>query len=173
MKSTRRQWMKAAPVAVVSAVAAAQVRAARANELPSEPLLQFTSMAGNESNLTINGITGDYDPWKVYDADGILTLDGHLVIAVIGLIFEDGRPNDEHKFRAIFSCTSENGDVVNTSTQDFPTGPKGNCLIKSKITIPDYCFAPIIFVGPGAGQNRDTPVPDGTGVWFASTGIKD
>src|SRR5262249_16755370 len=47
MKSTRRQWIKAAPIAAVSAVAAGKASTAQAFEFPSEPLLSFTSMGGN------------------------------------------------------------------------------------------------------------------------------
>src|SRR5262245_22043388 len=176
MKSTRRQWIKAAPIAAVSAVAAGKASTAQAFEFPSEPLLSFTSMGGNEPHLNINHNQSDSEAWKVADADGILTLDGHLVIRVIGLIFEDNDPNDENFFRAIFSCTSINssGDqiVINRSTEDFPTGPAGNALIRSRVTIPEYCWAPIIFVGPGGNVARNTKFATGTGgTWFASTGI--
>jgi hypothetical protein len=173
MKSTRRQWIKAAPIAAVSAVAAGKASTVQAYEFPSEPLLSFTSMGGNEPNLNINNNQSDYQAWKVYDADGILTLDGHLVIRVIGLIFENGDPNDENFFRAIFSCTSVdsggNQIVINRSTEDFPTGPAGNALIRSRVSIPEYCWAPIIFVGPGGGVARNTKISGGA--WFASTGV--
>jgi hypothetical protein len=61
--------------------------------------------------------------------------------------------------------------VVNRSTEDFPaTVPGGNSLILSRVTIPNPCFAPIIFVGPGAGLPRNTVIEGGE--WFASTGMK-
>jgi hypothetical protein len=176
MQSSRRQWLKAAPVAVVSAVAGARV--ASAVELPSEPILKFTSMAGNEPDVIINGNESDDEGWDVFDADGILTLDGHLRIAVIGLVFDEGPDagrNTFRRFRAIVSCTTldQNGvqTVVNRSTEDFPaTVPGGNSLIISRVTIPNPCFAPIIFVGPGAGLARNTLIAGGE--WFASTGMK-
>jgi len=176
MNSTRRQWMKAAPVAIVSAVAGA--RTVNAFEFPGEPILEFTSMAGNEPDVIINGNDADDLGWDVLDADGILTFDGHLRILVIGLVFDEGPDagkNTFHRFRAIVSCTTlDDNDqqiVVNRSTEDFPaTVPGGNSLILSKVTLPNPCFAPIIFVGPGAGLARNTII-DG-GEWFASTGKK-
>jgi hypothetical protein len=168
--------MKAAPVAVVSAVAGTRV--ASAIELPTEPILEFTSMAGNEPDVIINGNESDDEGWDVFDADGILTLDGHLRILVIGLVFDEGPnvgKNTFPRFRAIVSCTTLDDTgaqiVVNRSTEDFPaTVPGGNSLIVSRVTLPNPCFAPIIFVGPGAGLARNTVIEGGE--WFASTGMK-
>ena len=49
--------MKAVPLAALGAVAGPRV--VRGAELPTEPILEFTSMAGNEPDVVINGNEAD------------------------------------------------------------------------------------------------------------------
>ena len=178
MKSSRRRFMAAAIVAVVAGAAVAHAVATRAgSEFPDEPVLAFTSMRGSVPDLEINGNRSAGAPWVIADGDGILSLDGDVTILVRGLVLahsvqNGGGTNPVHSFRAIVSCTTvTNGvqEVINITTGSFPADARGNCLIHDRVTLPNPCYAPMVFVGPApAGVVRDTEIEGGT--WFALTG---
>jgi hypothetical protein len=102
--------------------------------------------------------------------------DGDVFIRIRGLVLGAGATgagtNPVHNFRAIVSCTTlRNGvqEVVNITTGAFPADAHGNCVIQDEVTLPDPCYAPMIFVGPApADLVPDTDIPGGT--WFAVTG---
>jgi hypothetical protein len=134
-------------------------------------------MRGNLPQVDINGNTGAGAPWVIADGDGVLSIDGDINIIVRGLVFAPSVPkvggtNPVPKFRAIVSCTTVTGGVtetINITTGAFPADAKGNCLISDEVTLPDPCFAPIVFVGPAPpGVIGDTQIVGGT--WFAVTG---
>lgn len=173
MRSSRRRWMAALIVTAVAGATIAQVVATRADfEFEDEPILAFTTMRGNVPGVVINGNTGAGAPWVIADGDGALSIDGDINIFVRGLVLAAGGGNPVHNFRAIVSCTTVNNGVaetVNITTGAFPADARGNCLIHDQITLPDPCYAPIVFVGPAPqGVVGDTEITGGT--WFAVTG---
>ncbi len=177
MRNNRRRWMAAFIVIAAAAVTIAQVVATRAGfELEDEPILAFSTMRGNVPGVDINGNIGAKFPWVIADGDGALSIDGDINIIVRGLVFAPGAPNAGTNtfpdFRAIVSCTTVvNGiqQVVNITTGAFPADAQGNCLIHDQVTLPNPCYAPVVFVGPAPqGVIGDTEIPGGT--WFAVTG---
>ncbi|MET1011960.1 MAG: hypothetical protein ABWY83_06240, partial [Actinomycetota bacterium] len=69
--------------------------------------------------------------------------------------------NPVSTFRAIVSCQTIVGGaaaVTNVSTGTFPATMTGDSRIEATVSLPDPCFAPIVFV--------TSP----TGSWFAVTG---
>lgn len=178
MRNSRRRWMAASIVAVVAGIVAVTAVATRAGfEFRDEPVLAFSTMRGNVPGLEINGNRGAGAPWVIHDGDGVLTSDGEINILIHGLVLDRSVPNGGgtnpvHNFRAIVSCTTVTGDfeeVVNITTGAFPANERGNCLIHDRITLPNPCYAPIIFVGPApADVESDTEIEGGT--WFAVTG---
>jgi hypothetical protein len=135
-------------------------------------ILEFDTMAGLPLAFTgtqnpIRGINGGGLPWAIGEASGELKADGHLEIAVTGLVFSAGPntgANTVPSFRAVVSCLRSDGLVENVFTDPFPatTGPAasggGSAEIEANLTLPQPCIAPIIFVtSPG-------------GAWFATTG---
>jgi len=135
-------------------------------------ILEFDTMVGLPQAFTgnqnaIRGINGGGLPWAIGSAKGELTVGGYLEIKVQGLVFSAGPntgANTVPNFRAIVSCLTSDGSVVNVMTDPFPatTGPAssggGNAKIEANLTLPSPCIAPIIFVtSPG-------------GAWFAATG---
>jgi hypothetical protein len=178
MKDSRRRWMAALIVAAVAGITALQVAATRASfEFADEPILAFSTMRGSVPHLDINGNTSAGAPWVIADGDGVLSIDGDVNILVRGLVLapsvaNGGGTNPVHSFRAIVSCTTViNGvqEVVNITTGSFGADAKGHCLIHDEVTLPNPCYAPIVFVGPApAGVVRDTEIQGGT--WFAVTG---
>jgi hypothetical protein len=178
MTSSRRRWAAALIVIAVAATTLAQVVATRAGfEFEDEPILAFSTMRGNVPGVVINGNTAAGAPWVINDGDGVLSIDGDVNIIVRGLVFAPSVPNvggtnPVHNFRAIVSCTTvTNGvqETVNITTGAFPADAHGNCLIHDEVTLPNPCYAPIVFVGPApAGVVPDTEIPGGT--WFAVTG---
>ncbi|HLE13614.1 MAG TPA: hypothetical protein VI776_02615 [Anaerolineales bacterium] len=137
-------------------------------------ILEFDSMVGVPSTLTgtqasaaFRGVNAGGLPWTVGSAFGELKASGKLEIDVQGLVFAAGPntgTNTVASFRAIVSCLKSDGTPQNVSTGNFPatTGPAsaggGNAHIETTLSLPQPCFAPIVFVtSPG-------------GAWFAVTG---
>lgn len=137
------------------------------------PILQFSTMAPvsgpyvqtSTNKNTIRGILGGGLPWKISSASGELLENGTLKIRTQGLVFAAGPNTGKNTipyFRAAVSCRSisSNGmpEVVNLWTGTFPADSMGNATINAKVSLPDPCIAPIVFV--------TSP----TGLWFAATG---
>lgn len=136
----------------------------------------FVSHAPAQStDPTIRDVLGDSLPWKINKSiKGVLTANGTLKIQVRGLVFPD-RPNDEENFRALVSCqTVENNAIIvkNLITGPFRTGgrnnnpnliAKGNADIKTRLSLPRPCVAPIVMILNGDGQVGN--------FWFAVTGF--
>jgi hypothetical protein len=178
MQNSRRRWMAGLIAMTVAGITAAHAVATRAGfELEDEPILAFSTMRGSVPNLEINGNRSAGTPWVIADGDGELSIDGDVNILVHGLVLapsvaNGGGTNPVHNFRAIVSCTTVvNGvqEEINITTGSFPADAKGNCLIHDQVTLPNPCYAPIVFVGPApAGVVRNTEIEGGT--WFAVTG---
>ncbi len=174
-----------ATVAAVMAVAAVVLIFAPARPAQSDSgnLLQFNTMHGVPKTYTgsgnpIRGIDGGGLPWVLTAANGVLNVDGHLVINVRGLVLDPTDPtvisrglagvNPIANFKAIVSCQSLDAGgaavVVNVASSEFPatTGPAtsggGDAHFNGMLSLPSPCLAPIVFVAsPG-------------GAWFAVIG---
>lgn len=178
MQYSRRRWMAALIVPALAGIAVTQLRAKPADvKFNNAPILAFTTMRGSLPHLDINDNTSAGAPWVIAGSDGVLSEDGDVFIHVRGLVLGPTAPtgagtNPVHNFRAIVSCTTLiNGvqEVVNITTGSFPADARGNCQIRDQVTLPDPCYAPIVFVGPApADVVPDTDIPGGT--WFAVTG---
>ena len=135
-------------------------------------ILEFDTMVGVPSTLTgtqasaaFRGINAGGAPWSLTSARGELTTSGHLEIEVVGLDLTTTGSNPIANFRGRVSCVKSDGTFENNILTDlFPatTGLAseggGNAKIEADLTLPQPCFAPIVFVtSPG-------------GAWFAVTG---
>jgi len=170
---TNRSMFAAGTVLILSgALLGAPFSDAIGNPPKPSKILEFDTMVGLPQTLTgsknpIRGINGGGLPWMIGGASGELKADGHLEIAVAGLVFAAGSnagSNTVPSFRAIVSCLGSDGTAVNVITDPFPatTGPAsaggGNAEIEADLVLPQPCIAPIVFVtSPG-------------GAWFAATG---
>lgn len=145
---------------------------AGAKDEGASKLLEFDAMIGVPPALTgarqpIRGINGGGLPWTVSGASGELAGNGHLEIAVAGLVFAAGPnagANTVPFFRAVVSCLTGDGSIVNVATPAFAatTGPAtsggGNAAFEGDLVLPQPCIAPIVFVtSPGLA-------------WFATIG---
>ncbi len=171
-----------AAVAIVAAVAFF-VAPARPAQSDTFNLMVFNIMHGVPKAYTgattpIRGIDGGGLPWVITAANGVLSVSGHLVVNVRGLVLDPTDPtvisrglagvNPIASFKAIVSCQSLDAGgaavVVNVSSPDFPatTGPAtsggGDAHFNGTLSLPSPCLAPIVFVA--------SP----TGAWFAVTG---
>ena len=135
-------------------------------------ILQFDTMVGLPQAFTgtqneIRGIPGGGLPWMLTSASGKLKSDGSLNLDVEGLVLAAGAnagSNPIPNFRVIVSCLTSVGGMDNVTSDLFPatTGPAvdggGDASIKTTLSLPQPCLAPIVFVtSPG-------------GSWFAITG---
>lgn len=142
-------------------------------------ILKFSTLIGVPKGLTgttspIRGLNGGGLPWVVAGAEGKLTTTGKLDVQVTGLVLDPTDPtviarglagdNPVGSFRAVVSCLSNTGGVVNVMTGLFPattglaSAGGGDAEIETTLSLPQPCIAPIIFVtSPG-------------GAWFAVTG---
>jgi hypothetical protein len=165
-------------MAVVSAIAVAQVIASRADDGDDELVLGFSTMRGSLPHVNINGNTAPGAPWVIDDGDGRLTDEGELNLRVRGLVLAKSVPNVGGTnpvpfFRAIVSCTTVDAsgatEVVNIATGPFPADAQGNCRIDADIQLPDPCYAPIVLVGPAPANATPGTITSGT--WFAASGF--
>ena len=135
-------------------------------------IVTFETMYGVDeafiNNSSIRGVKGDELPWEIGSATGSLTVDGHLIATIRGLVFADDPSvppdlrgiNDEPEFRGLVSClVSEspgkgNGkakvQTVNILTGGFRASRGGNSDIDAHLQLPDDCVAPIIFIMSGS-----------------------
>jgi len=140
-------------------------------------LLSFGTMFGVDGAFVgpanpVDDIAGDELPWEVSRVFGSLDTDGHLFVAVRGLVFKDDPSvppelrgiNDEDEFRAAVSClTDENDSVVrrNVVTGGFPANEQGDSIVLTRVELPDPCIAPAVFILAGSEDK-----------WFAVTGFE-
>jgi hypothetical protein len=142
-------------------------------------ILKFGTMIGiprvySGTDLLARGVIGAGAPWAIAGAEGKLTASGKLDIEVTGLVLDPNDPaliaagragiNPSATFRAVVSCKTGDGGVMNVTTDPFPatTGPAsaggGDAHIEAKLILPRPCIAPIVFITSPAGT------------WFAATG---
>lgn len=146
-------------------------------------ILGFQTMYGVDAafinDKSIRGVLGDELPWEIGSASGSLSVDGHLVATIRGLVFADDPSvppnlrgtNDESEFRGLVSCLISaspgkgNGkpkvQTVNILTGGFPATPTGDSDIDAQLDLPDDCVAPIIFIMSGSEDK-----------WFSVTGAE-
>jgi hypothetical protein len=163
-------------VALVGLAAGAYAQMSHSNHHDPKVMLTWGGMYGVDGGLlgathAIRGVVGDDSPWEVAkSAKGSLSTAGQLSITVRGLVFKDDPSvpvelrgkNDETDFRALVSCMTEDSDTpVNVVTEGFKADANGNSNIKAKLTLPNPCVAPIVFVLAGSSD-----------VWFAVTGVE-
>jgi hypothetical protein len=121
----------------------------------------------------IRDVPGDDLPWAIGRVSAVLLSDGFIHISVRGLVFTDDEIvppelrgiNDEEEFRARVSCLTETEDdtvvEAHVDTQGFPADRQGNSRITARVTLPNPCVAPIVFIL--AGDEDD---------WLAVTGVE-
>ena len=139
-------------------------------------ILKFTVMTPVTGPYTgtanpIRTVPGGGLPWIITSGNGSLTRDGKVLIHVRGLVLAEQSPvpaalqgtNPIPDFKAIVSCqtigAAGSATITNVSTGQFPASATGNADINARVTLPQPCIAPIVFVfgAPNVG-------------WFAATG---
>ena len=137
-------------------------------------ILKFSTMAGVTGPYVgptnpIRGVPGGGMRWIIADGRGHLKSNGELKVRTRGLVLPDppfNFTNPLPDFRAIVSCQSidenNNATVVNVITSPFPADAAGNSDLKTTVSLPQPCIAPIIFV---VHPTSDPPR------WFAATGL--
>jgi hypothetical protein len=122
----------------------------------------YVGTANPATNNPIRGINGGGLPWSLDEGKVVLGADGSLVVKVEGLVLTGSGANPVPSFRAVVSCQTVSAGmaaVTNVSTDPFPATATGNSKIEATVTLPDPCFAPIVFVTSSGGA------------WFAVTGL--
>jgi hypothetical protein len=162
--------MKKVAVLGMAVVVGFALMAPGASSASPPKVLEFDTMAAVIRPFTgatdpIRGVPGGGLPWAIDEAKGELRVDGKLEIEVEGLVLAEGPLTGTNliaQFKAIVSCQTIADDaavIANVSTGLFPATTTGDSKIAATVSLPDPCFAPIVFVtSPG-------------GSWFAVTGV--
>lgn len=120
----------------------------------------------------IRGMPGAGLPWVLAAGFGYLSRDGHLHLQVRGLVLAHQAQvpaalrgtNPFPAFRATVSCQSIGAGNTpatdNVSTGDFGTNLTGDLEINARVSLPQPCIAPVIFITG----------PSGVPGWLAVTG---
>ena len=137
-------------------------------------ILKFSTMVGVSGPYVgptnpIRGVPGGGLPWIIAAGKGHLKVNGELKLRVTGLVIPSAPFNYTNplpEFRAIVSCQSidanNNPTVANVITTPFPADTAGNAKLKTTVSLPQPCIAPVIFVThPTSDPSR----------WFAATGF--
>jgi hypothetical protein len=134
----------------------------------------LTPVAGPyaSSANAVRGIAGAGLPWLLGGGSGSLSLDGHLLVRIRGLVLASHPSvpislrgtNPFPAFRVVVSCLSIGPDgtaaIANVSTGDFEASSSGNSDVDARVSLPQPCIAPIVLVtGPGGAEG-----------WLAVTG---
>jgi hypothetical protein len=147
-------------VLIVIASASGANSAGPATVLKADTLAGVSGPYVGASN-PIRGIPGGGLPWSIAEGKAVLGADGSLEVKVEGLVLTATGANPITSFRAAVSCQAIDGTsavTTNVSTGLFPATTTGDSKIEATVSLPDPCFAPIVFVtSPG-------------GSWFAVTG---
>ena len=165
-----RFMLVALSVMMLTAIFAGSASTATAKE---SKILDFDTMIGvppaftQQTLAAFRNVPAGGLPWTLTSAKGQLKASGELEIEVKGLVFAAGPnvgKNTVPAFRGLVSCIGSDGLPHNVPTDPFPATQGlasqggGNASIEATISLPQPCFAPIIFVtSPG-------------GAWFAVTG---
>jgi hypothetical protein len=120
----------------------------------------------------VRGIPGSGLPWVLTAGTGSLSGDGRLLVQVRGLVLASHPAvparlrgtNPFPAFRALVSCQATGaGDTAGTasiSTGDFSASTCGDLDIDARVSLPQPCIAPVVFItGPSGVQG-----------WLAVTG---
>ncbi len=104
----------------------------------------------------IRGVDAAEGPRTLREVEGKLKVNGDLDVAVKGLVAAaDGR-NADATFKAIVSCITSNDTgqdvVVNLASDPATASNRGNAHIRSHLTLPQLCMAPVLFVTNDAGE---------------------
>jgi hypothetical protein len=168
-------WLLAA-IGGAALVSAAAVQGVAASPAPGPAtVLKFDTMTPVTGPYVgpanpVRGVPGGGLPWVLTAGTGSLKHDGHLLVKVRGLVLASQPPvpaalrgtNPFPDFRAIVSCQSigagDTAAIANISTGDFKASASGDSNIDAKVSLPQPCIAPIVFVTAPSG------------VWFAATG---
>jgi hypothetical protein len=141
-------------------------------------LLEWDVMAGVTEPFTgadhpVRGVAGGGAPWEIDRGTGELSASGKLRIRVKGLVLARRAPvpperqgtNPVALFRGAVNCLTpaapDLGETVFTAP--FPASPEGDARIRARVTLPEVCVAPVVFVTNGTAE-------PGPGAWFAVTG---
>jgi hypothetical protein len=161
--------MRIAKIAVLGAslMVGLVVTASGAGSAGTATILKAGTLAGVSGPYVgapnpIRGVVGGGIPWDIGEGKVVLAADGRLEVKVEGLVLATTGANPVTSFRAIVSCQTIVGGaaaVTNVSTDPFPATTTGDSKIDATVSLPDPCFAPIVFV--------TSP----TGSWFAVTGV--
>jgi hypothetical protein len=158
-------------VAVLTVLLGMEASAALAKNGSSTPnILEWNTMVGVPTTLAgapgaFGGVNGAGAPWTLTSAEGELSTAGHLEITVDGLVLATTLSNPSANFRAVVSCRNSTGAIVTFTTGQFPattglaSAGGGDSIIEADVSLPQPCFAPIVFVTNAGGTS-----------WFASTG---
>jgi hypothetical protein len=171
----KRKLISSLSVLALAGLAFVGLRSAAGDE-HDKVILRFDTMVGNpgptSSLNTARGFAGPGAPWTILrSARGELRTDGRLKIHVSGLVIPTLNDlNPVAEFRGALSCEdpmNPNGSQL-FFTDPFPatTGVgAGNSDIDGQVSLPETCFAPLIFVTSAALPENPN------GVWFAVTGF--
>jgi hypothetical protein len=117
-------------------------------------VISFQSMTPVMGSLvgTVNdrGLAGGGIPWKITSGSGTVDRDGHVSVAVTGLVLAAGAligTNPIGTFAAVVSCRTTAQGIVNVQTGGFSATTTGDSTIDATVDLPHPCTTPEVFVG--------------------------
>ncbi|HET7421023.1 MAG TPA: hypothetical protein VFL27_11650 [Candidatus Dormibacteraeota bacterium] len=147
---------------LVTAVAALGLLASGAASAAADEggtVISFQSMTpitdGAVGAVNDRGLTAGSLPWKITSGSGTVDRDGHVSVAVTGLVLAAGPTtppalvgkNPIGTFAAVVSCRTTAQQIVNVQTGGVPATMSGDASINTTVGLPHPCTTPEVFVG--------------------------
>jgi hypothetical protein len=143
--------------ALAALVAAGSATTATAGKGPG---LEVGAMVGlpaayATNAISVRGLQPGGLPWEIGRARAEVKSSGKVEVTFKDLLFAPGTgaeregKNTIGTMKVIVSCLSADGAVANVSTEPFPVSigaGAGDGSVESKVTLPDPCLAPLVFV---------------------------
>ena len=152
MRYSRRILVAAAGALTLALAGTVSAAAGDGNRLVSfDSMTPVTGAAVGTVND--RGITGGGKPWAITSGTGSVDRQGHVHVAVTGLVIPVAPFNGINpiaQFKATVSCVTPHG-IVNVSTGLFAATPAGDSTIDDTVSLPHSCWDPIVFVGNAGG----------------------
>lgn len=155
-------------VGVIGALSLAGMAPISANADEGGTITEFDTMTPVTGSavgaVNDRGIKGGGIPWKITSGSGTLERDGHLRVAVTGVVLVPTGKNPVGKFQAVVSCRTTENDIVNVETGSVTATMTGDAMIDTTVNLPHPCTRAEVFVGGS---------PFGGFLWFAQSNPHD
>jgi len=117
-----------------------------------QALFKSTIAPSVPADPTIHGVTAAGAPWVIGRGELRISKGGGFRLEVKGLVIATTGTNPLTTISASLFCGADTTPTATTAT--VPFSPAGNAEIRTTITLPAKCLAPIVLLHPNGGVTK-------------------